>query len=217
MEELNVRILSTVVIAVVVSLACCPSLLADEPDGSQITIRITSDGIVIGSINRPSEATCNDAAKDGTQVVCRGLKIQAAKGRTAHLELTDVVVPPAFGARPVVSEFPVGPANHQGVFRAEGAGPPHVRTHPPVPQAINAAPIRPFVFALAAAHQDEINPTPELPKIPESLTPKNGSVVEYWPNGEKKSEREYRDGRVINAVYYASNGTVVFEMSSNEP
>lgn len=55
----------------------------------------------------------------------------------------------------------------------------------------------------------------EIPSIPESMVPANGSVVEYWPNEEVRSERVYRDGKVQEAVYYSSSGSVVFEMSND--
>jgi len=57
---------------------------------------------------------------------------------------------------------------------------------------------------------------PELPIIPEEATPKTGSVTERWPDGELKSKRIYRDGEIISAVYYASNGIPVYKMSTSE-
>jgi hypothetical protein len=57
----------------------------------------------------------------------------------------------------------------------------------------------------------------ELPSIPAEVRPVNGSVVEYWPNGKTLSERVYASGQIRDAVYYASDGTVVFEMSEDRP
>jgi hypothetical protein len=55
----------------------------------------------------------------------------------------------------------------------------------------------------------------DIPTVPESIRPQNGDVVEYWPNGRTRSERVYRDDKVHEAVYYSSNGEVVYEMSEN--
>ena len=52
------------------------------------------------------------------------------------------------------------------------------------------------------------------PLIPASMTPINGTIIEYWPNRKVRSERVYRDGSVQEAVFYSSNGQVVFEMAS---
>ena len=57
----------------------------------------------------------------------------------------------------------------------------------------------------------------ELPLIPADVKPKNGCIVEYWPNGKLRSERVYVSGRVQEAVYCASDGTVTFEMSEDSP
>ena len=55
-----------------------------------------------------------------------------------------------------------------------------------------------------------------IPSIPASMSPVNGTVIEYWPNGQERSERVYREGQVQEAIYYSSNGQVVFEMSSDD-
>jgi len=55
----------------------------------------------------------------------------------------------------------------------------------------------------------------ELPRIHDNAVPHNGSVVEYWPDGAAKSKRTYRDGRIINAIYYASNGKTIYQMSES--
>lgn len=55
-----------------------------------------------------------------------------------------------------------------------------------------------------------------VPEVPVSMVPTNGSVIERWPNGTVRSERTYRGGRVQEAVYYASDGSVVYEMSEEE-
>jgi hypothetical protein len=56
----------------------------------------------------------------------------------------------------------------------------------------------------------------DLPTVPESIRPQNGNVVEYWPDGKEKSERVYRDNKVHEAVYYSSDGSVVYEMSEED-
>ena len=58
---------------------------------------------------------------------------------------------------------------------------------------------------------------PMLPVIPPEATPETGHVEEYWANGMLRSERQYRDGQMVNAEYYASNGELVYEMSSSHP
>jgi len=55
----------------------------------------------------------------------------------------------------------------------------------------------------------------ELPHIHDNAVPHNGSVAEYWPDGTAKSQRTYRDGRMISAIYYASNGKCIYQMSEN--
>jgi hypothetical protein len=55
----------------------------------------------------------------------------------------------------------------------------------------------------------------EMPSIPETVTPRNGAVTEYWPNRIVRSERLYRNGEIQEAVYYSSAGSIVFEMSSD--
>jgi hypothetical protein len=57
----------------------------------------------------------------------------------------------------------------------------------------------------------------ELPLVPADIRPINGCIVEYWPNGKLRSERVYVSGRVQEAVYCASDGTVTFEMSEDSP
>ena len=52
-----------------------------------------------------------------------------------------------------------------------------------------------------------------VPEVPASMVPTNGSVIERWPGGTVRSERTYRGGKVQTAVYYASDGSVVYEMS----
>ncbi len=53
------------------------------------------------------------------------------------------------------------------------------------------------------------------PLIPTSIAPVNGTIIEYWPNRKVRSERVYRDGSVHEAVFYSSNGQLVFEMASD--
>ena len=55
-----------------------------------------------------------------------------------------------------------------------------------------------------------------VPNVPSTMVPVNGNVIERWPNGTVRSEREYREGRIHQAVYYASDGSVVYEMSEDE-
>jgi hypothetical protein len=57
----------------------------------------------------------------------------------------------------------------------------------------------------------------QLPVIGEDAIPTTGAVVEYWSNGQLKSERQYRDGQMSAAVFYASDGTLVYEMSATAP
>ena len=57
----------------------------------------------------------------------------------------------------------------------------------------------------------------ELPIIPPEAFPESGAVEEYWANGQLKSERIYRDGKIIAAEFYASDGTLVHEMSAHTP
>jgi hypothetical protein len=57
----------------------------------------------------------------------------------------------------------------------------------------------------------------EMPMIPDKIVPIDGNVVEYWPNGKTRSERVYRSGRVQEAAYYASDGSVIYEMSEDTP
>ena len=49
--------------------------------------------------------------------------------------------------------------------------------------------------------------------LPQELVPRNGSVTEYWPNKQVRSERTYRDGQIEEAVYYTADGTLMFEVS----
>jgi len=55
----------------------------------------------------------------------------------------------------------------------------------------------------------------DVPEVPAAMVPVNGSVIERWPNGTVRSERTYVDGRVREAVYYASDGSVVYEMQDD--
>jgi hypothetical protein len=55
----------------------------------------------------------------------------------------------------------------------------------------------------------------DMPTIPDALLPQSGEVVEYWPDGTIKSERVYRDNKLLEAVYYSSEGSVVYEMCEN--
>jgi hypothetical protein len=57
----------------------------------------------------------------------------------------------------------------------------------------------------------------QLPVIGEDAIPTTGAVAEYWPNGQMKSERVYQDGQMTAAVFYASDGTLVYEMSATVP
>lgn len=82
---------------------------------------------------------------------------------------------------------------------------------------MKAATTPPCVCTPFVSLESPVDDKPELPQIPDSLTPENGSVIEYWPNGQTKAEREYRNGRATSAVYYASDGTVVYEMESHDP
>ena len=72
-------------------------------------------------------------------------------------------------------------------------------------------------FGCSSTAPQALHSAVELPSIPAEVKPNNGSIVEYWPNGKTRSERVYRAGRVAEAVYYASDGTVVFEMSDDAP
>ena len=63
------------------------------------------------------------------------------------------------------------------------------------------APVRPKVAGGVA-----------LPQVHENAIPHTGIVVEFWPDGRRKSERTYRDGKIVIAVYFASDGTRVYEM-----
>jgi ABC-type transport system substrate-binding protein len=56
----------------------------------------------------------------------------------------------------------------------------------------------------------------QVPSIPDTVKPLNGTVVEYWPNGMTRAELIYHAGRVVNAVYSASNGTVFYEMQEDQ-
>ena len=58
-------------------------------------------------------------------------------------------------------------------------------------------------------------PSVQLPQIPENAVPNTGSVVEYWPDGQKKSERLYKSGKLVTAVYFASDGRRVYEMAES--
>ena len=70
---------------------------------------------------------------------------------------------------------------------------------------------------ITKSHQEPIttvnNVTPGIPAIPASAIPRTGSVIEYWPHGQVKSEREYIDGKMVSGVYYTSNGQVIYEMA----
>ncbi len=65
------------------------------------------------------------------------------------------------------------------------------------------------------AHQKKVD-LPELPSIPDSALGGNAVVVEFWPNGQLKSERVYQDGKLTEGVFFASDGTVILEMHSRE-
>lgn len=54
----------------------------------------------------------------------------------------------------------------------------------------------------------------KLPTIPEGTNPKTGTVTEFWKNGTLKSERVFEEGSVKSASYFASDGTLVYEMSA---
>ena len=85
--------------------------------------------------------------------------------------------------------------------------------------AVMLGPLISGCSSLQIAHTKPVPTTPSigtavsLPQVHENAIPDTGSVVEYWPDGRRKSERTYRDGKMISAVYYASNGTRVYEMS----
>lgn len=59
------RILVLATIALVISVVCCPSLLADEPDSPRIAIRATPAGIVVLSTDRLTETTSEGCDKNG--------------------------------------------------------------------------------------------------------------------------------------------------------
>lgn len=48
-------------------------------------------------------------------------------------------------------------------------------------------------------------------ETPTRPTPENGAVIESWPSGQTKSEREYEDGKLVAAVEYAEDGTPLYE------
>ncbi len=54
--------------------------------------------------------------------------------------------------------------------------------------------------------------TVQMPSIPDDAKPQNGTVVEYWPDGKSRAELCYKSGHLTAAVYYASNGNVVYQM-----
>ena len=54
----------------------------------------------------------------------------------------------------------------------------------------------------------------QLPDIPKTATPKTGHVTEHWPSGQKKSECTYKNGEMLDGTYYASNGTLIYEMTA---
>lgn len=53
-----------------------------------------------------------------------------------------------------------------------------------------------------------------LPDIPKTATPKTGHVTEYWPSGQTKSDCTYRNGEMLIGTYYASNGTMIYQMTA---
>ena len=59
---------------------------------------------------------------------------------------------------------------------------------------------------------DAENEAIQLPEVPRTATPETGHVTEYWPNGQLKSECAYKNGEMLNGTYYASNGTLIYEM-----
>lgn len=56
----------------------------------------------------------------------------------------------------------------------------------------------------------------QLPDVPHDAIPATGIVVENWPDGSRKSERCYQDGELMNAIYLASDGTVIYEMTAEK-
>ena len=53
-----------------------------------------------------------------------------------------------------------------------------------------------------------------LHDIPKTATPRTGHVTEYWPDGQMKSERTFKNGEMLKGTYYASNGTMIYEMTA---
>ena len=84
--------------------------------------------------------------------------------------------------------------------------------------AVLLIPLGPGCSSSQLAHTKPAPATPgignavSLPQVHENAIPNTGSVVEYWPDGRRKSERTYRDGKIVIAVYFASDGTRVYEM-----
>lgn len=74
----------------------------------------------------------------------------------------------------------------------------------------------PIAQAKAKAVPSNAERPVELPHIHDNAIPYTGSVVEYWPDGRRKSERTYKEGRMVSAIYYASNGRRVYEMAENQ-
>ena len=71
-----------------------------------------------------------------------------------------------------------------------------------------------MIVLTAGCAANQSNPARvDVPQVPATMVPVNGSVVERWPNGTVRSERTYAGGQVREAVYYASDGSVVYEMS----
>lgn len=52
----------------------------------------------------------------------------------------------------------------------------------------------------------------QLPEIPDKAAPHSGAVTEFWVNGQIKAEKVYDEGEIKSATYFASDGTLIYEM-----
>ena len=55
----------------------------------------------------------------------------------------------------------------------------------------------------------------EIPTFPMEARPDSGKVVEYWANGNVKSESVFKAGKAVKAIFYTSEGVVAYEVSSD--
>ena len=52
----------------------------------------------------------------------------------------------------------------------------------------------------------------QLPEILDQAVPHSGAVTEFWANGQLKAEKVYDEGEIKSATYFASDGTLIYEM-----